>query len=112
VRHTSRGGVRGGVRFHVRDAAGSGLEGSYRGGALHAADSGTVLASGRSIPKYIQSCTVSSAFAPTHVLASMLSKASALQHPATVFQGGATARIGAHRGSQGRLCAIPMVVPY
>ena len=83
VRHASCNGMRGGVRFHVRDAAGST---SVSRGALHAGDSGTVLAGGRSIPIYIQSCMVSSASAPTRVLASWLGKRALCNTPPQCFK--------------------------
>ena len=72
------------MRDTVREAAGfgSGME----EGVLHAAEVWTGLVDGRSIPIYIQSCMVWSAFAPTRVLASWLSKRALCNTPPQCFK--------------------------
>ena len=75
-------------------------------GALHTADSGTVLAGGRSIPIYIQSCMVSSAFAPTRVLASWLSKRALCKALPQLFKPARPTRVDGRGGSQRGFCAV------
>ena len=91
------------VRFHVRDtvSSNSGLE-----RALHAAGSWDGLVEWLFVPIYIQSCMVSSAFAPTRVLASWLSKRALCKALPQLFKPERPTRVDGRGGSQRGFCAV------
>ena len=83
VRHASRVVVRGGLRFHVRDAAGS-TSVSMR--ALHTASNGAWLAGSYFVPKYNPSSTEPPAWTPTHVLSSRQTNRALCNTPLQCFK--------------------------